>query len=141
MSRLMKLRQKTVTMYLSLKLSCLVFSSHSSFLCLMLSCSPQPFDLFGLCGSFPLLSNASFCCCMGLFPLCSCLCKCPLVLRPLRSLTVLLLFDRSNRDKVPRRCAVTSMFEYVRTPELQDLHAYDKKGYEDKIKKLTRIGP
>ena len=54
---------------------------------------------------------------------------------------VLLLFDCSDRDKAPHRCAVTSMFEYVRTPELRDLHAYDKKGYEDKIKKLTRIGP
>jgi len=96
MSHLMKLRLRTATMYPSLELSCLIFGGHWSFLCLVLSCKPQFFDLLGLCSGFSLLSDVSFGCCVGLLPLSSCLCKCPLVLRPTRSLAVLLLFERSD---------------------------------------------
>ena len=116
MIRLIKLRQRTVTMYLSLELFCLVFSSHSSFLCLMLSRNPQFVDLLGLCSSFPLLSDVGFGCCVGLLPLCSCLCECPLVLRLTRHLMGLLLFNHSDRDKAPCGCTVTSMPEYAQGP-------------------------
>ena len=116
MSRLMKLRPRTATTYPSLELSRLVFGGHSSFLCLALSCKPQFFDLLGLCGGFPLLSDASFGCCVGLLPLSSCLCKRPLVLHPTRSLAVLLLFECSDRDKPPRGYTGASLPEYARAP-------------------------
>jgi hypothetical protein len=137
----MKLRPRTAIMYLSLELSHLVFSGHSSLLCLLLSCNPQPFDLLGLQGGFPLLSDVSFSHCMGLLPLCLCLCKHPLVLHPLRSLVGLLLFDHSDQDKAPCRYTVTSMFKYVRTPQLQNLHAYNKKVFKESVGKLmtTRL--
>jgi len=115
-SYLKTLSLKTVTMYLSFELSCLVFSSHSSFLCLMLSRNPQFVDLLGLCSSFPLLSDVGFGCCVGLLPLCSCLCECPLVLRLTRHLMGLLLFNHSDRDKAPCGCTVTSMPEYAQGP-------------------------